>query len=47
MIYCSIVLLKNGANVHSRDKGGLIALHNACSYGHYDVAKLLLEVTFK
>ena len=23
---------------------GLVPLHNACSYGHYEVAELLLEV---
>jgi integrase/recombinase XerD len=40
-------LLEGGADVHARDKGGLIPLHNACSYGHYEVAKLLIEVTKK
>lgn len=31
-------LLENGADVHAKDKGGLVPLHNACSYGHYDVS---------
>jgi tankyrase len=39
-------LLERGALVQARDKGGLIPLHNACSYGHFEVAKLLLEVNF-
>lgn len=26
----------------AKDKGGLIPLHNACSYGHLDVCELLL-----
>lgn len=30
-------LLRNGASVHARDDGGLISLHNACSFGHADV----------
>ena len=30
-------LLKHGADVHAKDKGGLVPLHNACSYGHYEV----------
>ena len=30
------LLLDRGADVHAKDKGGLIALHNACSYGIYD-----------
>lgn len=30
-------LLQNGANVHARDDGGLISLHNACSFGHAEV----------
>lgn len=25
---------------------GLIPLHNACSYGHFEVAELLLDVRF-
>ncbi|TSX03303.1 Tankyrase-1 [Bagarius yarrelli] len=34
-------LLHHGADVHAKDKGGLVPLHNACSYGHYEVAELL------
>ena len=30
-------LLQYGANVHAKDDGGLIPLHNACSFGHADV----------
>lgn len=30
-------LLQNGASVHARDDGGLISLHNACSFGHAEV----------
>lgn len=30
-------LLRNGASVHARDDGGLVSLHNACSFGHADV----------
>jgi ankyrin repeat protein len=36
-------LLAVGANVHARDDGGLIALHNACSFGHFEVCSLLLS----
>lgn len=36
-------LLDKGADVHAKDKGGLIALHNSSSYGHYEVTKLLIE----
>lgn len=36
-------LLQNGANVHSRDDGGLIPLHNACSFGHAEVVVILLR----
>ena len=39
-----LVLLDAGADVNAKDKGGLIALHNAASYGHYEVVKLLVEV---
>lgn len=35
-------LLQTGANVHARDDGGLIPLHNACSFGHAEVVSLLL-----
>lgn len=31
------LLLKFGADVHAVDKGGLVPLHNACSYGHAKV----------
>ncbi|XP_077062293.1 poly [ADP-ribose] polymerase tankyrase-2-like isoform X3 [Siphateles boraxobius] len=34
-------LLQHGAEVNSRDKGGLIPLHNAASYGTDDVRALL------
>ncbi|KER23057.1 hypothetical protein T265_08999 [Opisthorchis viverrini] len=37
------ILLANGADVVAKDKGGLIPLHNACSYGHLDVCELLLS----
>ena len=30
-------LLAMGANVLARDDGGLIPLHNACSFGHAEV----------
>ena len=30
-------LLSKAADVHAKDKGGLVPLHNACSYGHYEV----------
>jgi len=33
----------NGADVHAKDKGGLVPLHNACSYGHYEVTELLVK----
>uniref|UniRef100_A0A8C4R2Z1 Poly [ADP-ribose] polymerase n=1 Tax=Eptatretus burgeri TaxID=7764 RepID=A0A8C4R2Z1_EPTBU len=36
-------LLQNGASVHARDDGGLIPLHNACSFGHAEVVNLLLH----
>lgn len=35
-------MLQTGANVHARDDGGLIPLHNACSFGHAEVVSLLL-----
>uniref|UniRef100_A0A4W5M9Q4 Uncharacterized protein n=1 Tax=Hucho hucho TaxID=62062 RepID=A0A4W5M9Q4_9TELE len=35
-------LLQTGANVHACDDGGLIPLHNACSFGHAEVVSLLL-----
>jgi len=30
-------LLQMGADVLAKDKGGLVPLHNACSYGHLEV----------
>lgn len=36
------LLLSRGADVLAKDKGGLIPLHNACSYGHLEVCSLLL-----
>lgn len=36
-------LLRTGANVHARDDGGLIPLHNACSFGHSEVRLLPTE----
>lgn len=33
-------LLQNGANVHSQDGGGLVSLHNACSFGYAEVINL-------
>lgn len=38
-------LLKHGADVHAKDKGGLVPLHNACSYGHYEVRRELISET--
>ena len=35
------ILLMAGANVHARDDGGLIPLHNACSFGHAEVIFLM------
>jgi len=29
--------------LQAKDKGGLVPLHNACSYGHYDVVVLLVN----
>lgn len=37
------MLVERGAEVDARDKGGLIPLHNASSYGHADVAALLIR----
>ncbi len=36
-------LLSNNASLSVRDDGGLVPLHNACSFGHADVTKLLLD----
>ena len=37
------VLLSAGASPSARDDGGLIPLHNACSFGHAEVVQLLLK----
>lgn len=37
------ILLQNLADVHAKDKGGLVPLHNACSYGHFEVTELLIK----
>ena len=29
--------------VGAQDKGGLVPLHNACSYGHHEVTELLIR----
>lgn len=34
------LLLQYKADVHAKDKGGLVPLHNACSYGHAKVRHL-------
>lgn len=36
-------LLNNSASIHAKDDGGLLSLHNACSFGHADVVRLLLQ----
>ena len=36
-------LLSQNANVHMKDDGGLIPLHNAASFGHAEVVQLLLH----
>ena len=33
-------LLENGADVNARDKGGLIPLHNASSYGVHNICNV-------
>ena len=46
-LYTRIVelLLQHGADVHAKDKGGLVPLHNACSYGHFEVGfKLMISI---
>lgn len=35
--------MEHGADVNAQDKGGLIPLHNASSYGHLDIAALLIK----
>ena len=37
------MLIESGADVNSIDRGGLIPLHNAASYGHIEIAQLLLD----
>lgn len=37
------LLLKAGADVHARTRGGRSALHYAASKGHLRVAKVLIE----
>jgi tankyrase len=36
-LFCFYVLFQ------AKDKGGLVPLHNACSYGHYEVTELLVR----
>ena len=36
-------MIEQGADVNAQDKGGLIPLHNASSYGHVDIASLLIN----
>ena len=36
-------LLSQNANVHMKDDGGLIPLHNAASFGHAEVVQLLID----
>lgn len=36
-------LLKQNADVHIKDDGGLVPLHNAASFGHVEVVQLLLN----
>lgn len=37
------LLLENGADVNAQDKGGLIPLHNASSYGVIYMFNILLK----
>ena len=37
-------LLQCGANVHAQDDGGLIPLHNACSFGHAEVVQVIAVI---
>ena len=37
------MLVGQGGEVGRRDEGGLVPLHNAASFGHADVAALLLR----
>ncbi len=43
MLQVAEYLLEQGADVNAQDKGGLIPLHNASSYGHLDIAALLIK----
>ena len=43
LIQVAEFLLEQGADVNAQDKGGLIPLHNASSYGHLDIAALLIK----
>ena len=36
-------LLEKGVHVNTQDDGGLIPLHNACSFGHAEVVSSLLQ----
>ena len=36
-------LLQNGASISAKDDGGLVPLHNSCSFGHVEVVRLLLK----
>ena len=40
---CMSVLIENKANTNTQDKEGMSALHWACSRGHLDAVKLLVE----
>jgi ankyrin repeat protein len=35
-------LLAAGASIQARDDGGLHPLHNACSFGHADVVRIII-----
>lgn len=37
-------LLENGADVNAMDKGGLIPLHNASSYGVSNLSSWLMHI---
>lgn len=39
-------LLQHGADVQAKDKGGLVPLHNACSYGHYEGKLITISYSF-
>ena len=39
------LLLQQGADVHAKDKGGLVPLHNACSYGHFEVSSKIKYIS--